>query len=207
MSKELFTRYYRNNTWEGSESVSGPGSDYEQTKYLVPELQIMLDIFNIKSIVDAPCGDFNWMRNVDLSKVNYLGGDIVDQLVAANTKKYAKDNISFQSINIVTDIIPKADLVIVRDCLVHLPTQDIFKALRNIKNSGSKYLLTTNFTWKAEPTNYDIPVGHWRRINLEQEPFFFPFPKYVIIEGHILSHDRDKTMSLWEIKDIPDYKE
>ena len=99
MSKELFTRYYRNNTWEGSESVSGPGSDYEQTKYLVPELQIMLDIFNIKSIVDAPCGDFNWMRNVDLSKVNYVGGDIVDQLVLVNTKKYGKDNISFQSIN------------------------------------------------------------------------------------------------------------
>ena len=84
MSKELFTSYYKNNTWAGVESLSGPGSDYEQTKFLVPELEIMLNDLNIKSMLDIPCGDFNWMKNVDLSLINYHGADIVDNVIISN---------------------------------------------------------------------------------------------------------------------------
>jgi len=60
--------------------------------------------------------------------------------------------------------------------------------------------------WKSHKNNNDIPVGAWRRINLQQDPFNFPNPEQIIIEGNIQSHDRDKTMSLWNIKDIPDYE-
>jgi hypothetical protein len=97
------------------------------------------------------------------------------------------------------------DLIMVRDCLVHLPTEDIFKALNNIKNSGSKYLLTTNFIWNHQEDNQDISVGQWRRINLQKNPYNFKYPERIIVEGNIQSNDRDKTMSLWYIKDIPDF--
>lgn len=207
MSKELFTKYYKENTWMGKESVSGPGSDYEQTKYLVPELQYLLKLFNIKSILDVPCGDFNWMKNIDLNGINYTGGDIVSEIVKKNNKRYKKSNIGFELIDIVNDTLPQNDLVIVRDCLVHLPNKDVIAALKNIKQSKSKYLLTTNFFWRSLQNNKDISVGAWRRINLQQSPFNFPSPEYAIIEGNIQSNDRDKTMSLWQIKDIPDYTE
>lgn len=206
MTKDLFTKYYKENSWRGIESLSGPGSDYEQTKYLIPELQIFLKNFNIKSILDAPCGDFNWMKKIDLSGILYTGGDIVDEMIKQNNKKYKNKNISFEIIDIVNDNLPKSDLIIVRDCLVHLPNSDIFKALKNIKKSKSKYLLTTHFSWRSHVNNKDIPVGAWRRINLQESPFNFSLPKYTIIEGNIQSYDRDKTMSLWEIKDIPDYE-
>jgi len=206
MSKELFTKYYRENSWNGKESLSGPGSDYEQTKYLIPELQIMLKDFSIKSMLDAPCGDFNWMKRIDLSGIKYFGGDIVKEMINKNADRFASKNVKFDVVDIVNDALPKVDLIMVRDCLVHLPNADIFKALKNIKNSGSKYLLTTNFMWKSHKNNNDIPVGAWRRINLQQDPFNFPNPEQIIIEGNIQSHDRDKTMSLWNIKDIPDYE-
>lgn len=206
MSKDLFTKYYNENTWSGKESLSGPGSDYEQTKYLIPELQILLEDLKVKSILDVPCGDFNWMRRVDLKGIQYTGGDIVDKMILRNNKKYGRNNISFTNIDIIKDDLPKVDLIMVRDCFVHLPFVDIFSALQNIKNSGSKYLLTTHFTWSAVGNNKDIPVGAWRRINFQKDPFNFPYPKYMIIEGNIQSHDRDKTMSLWEIKDIPNYE-
>lgn len=206
MSKELFTKYYQENSWNGKESLSGPGSDYEQTKYLIPELQILLNTYNIKSILDVPCGDFNWMKKINLDGINYKGGDIVDQMISRNRKKYSANNISFDTINIVEDNLPKVDLIMVRDCFVHLPNHNIFSALNNIKNSKSKYMLTTHFTWKSNINNNDIKVGAWRRINFQQDPFNFPLPEYTIIEGNIQSNDRDKTMSLWKIEDIPDYR-
>lgn len=205
MSRELFTEYFKNNSWNGKESASGPGSDYEQTKYLIPELSLLIKKLKIKSILDVPCGDFNWMKRVDLSNVQYLGGDIVEDLIRINSKRYKSSNIDFAVIDVVNDNLKKSDLLIVRDCLVHLPEQDVKKALSNIKRSGSKYLLTTNFLWESMQNNQDIQVGQWRRLNLMQSPYNFKFPEQIIIEGNKQSNDHDKTMSLWKVKDIPDF--
>lgn len=206
MTKDLFTLYYKKNSWHGKESVSGPGSDYEQTKFLIPELEILLQDLKIKTMLDVPCGDFNWMRRVDLGKINYRGGDIVDELINQNNRKHGKDNIKFSVIDLVNDKLPKVDLVMVRDCLVHLPTEDIVKALTNIKNSKSKYFLTTNFLWDHLDSNKEIEVGGWRRLNLQHEPFNLKHPIRIIIEGNSQSNDRDKTMSLWLVSDIPNYE-
>lgn len=207
MRKEIFTDYFKNNTWQGKESLSGPGSDYEQTKYLIPELNILLNQLKIKTMLDAPCGDFNWMRKVDLGKIKYLGADIVEPLIERNNRKYKKQNISFSVMDIVKDKIPTVDLIMVRDCFVHLPNSDIKKALNNIKSSGSKYLLTTNFFWKNMESNKDIKIGEWRRIDFTSSPFNFKYPEQIIIEGNIQSFDRDKSLALWHIKDIPSFKE
>lgn len=207
MSKELFTSYYQKNSWHGKESVSGPGSDFDQTKFLIPELEILLKDLKIKSMLDVPCGDFNWMKRVNLGKINYHGGDIVDQLIAKNNARYSSDTVKFSVIDLVNDSLPKVDLVMVRDCLVHLPTKDVIKALQNIKASGSKYLLTTNFLWEHEEHNKDITVGSWRRINLQKAPYNFDYPIRIIIEGNNQSNDRDKTMSLWKVSSIPTYLE
>lgn len=207
MRKETFTEYFKNNSWQGKESVSGPGSDYEQTKYLISELSILLDKLKIKTMLDAPCGDFNWMRKVDLSKIKYFGADIVEPLIERNNRKYKKQNISFSVMDIVKDKIPTVDLILVRDCFVHLPNNDIKKALNNIKISNSKYLLTTNFFWKNMESNRDIKVGGWRRVDLTSDPFNFKYPEQIIIEGNTQSFDRDKSLALWYVKDIPGFKE
>ena len=156
-------------------------------------------------MLDVPCGDFNWMKNVDLSKISYHGGDIVEPLIKSNIKKYESKNVKFSVIDLVNDNLPTVDLIMVRDCLVHLPTSDVFKALKNIKNSKSKYFLTTNFLWNHQEVNKEIKVGEWRRINLQKTPYNFEYPHRIIIEGNIQSNDRDKTMSLWYVKDIPDF--
>jgi len=206
MSKDLFTQYYNDNSWNGKESLSGPGSYYEQTKYLIPELQALLKELDIKTMLDVPCGDFNWMRRVDLDGIKYTGGDIVNKMIATNKRKYSSKNVSFEIIDVVRDPLPKVDLVMVRDCFVHLPNKDILNAINNIIDSKSKYLLTTNFMWKTQKANTDIKVGDWRRLNLELEPFNLPYPKQIIIEGNIQSHDRDKTMSLWSVSDLKKFK-
>lgn len=37
----------------------------------------MLKKYSIKSILDIPCGDFSWMKKIELDGIEYIGADIV----------------------------------------------------------------------------------------------------------------------------------
>jgi hypothetical protein len=45
--------------------------------------------------------------------------------------------------DLTRDPLPKVDLVLCRDCLVHLSFDDIYESLDNLRRSGSMLLLTT----------------------------------------------------------------
>ena len=201
--KKTFTEIYKKNYWNSSESISGTGSESIQTQILISKLPALLKEYNIKRILDLPCGDFNWMRNIDLSDFNYTGGDIVEELIKKNKKIYLEQpNYKFIVIDLITDPLPASDLIIVRDCLVHLSYDNIKQAIKNIKSSGCKYLLTTTFTDKNE--NKDIITGDWRPLNLEKPPFCFPAPILIINENctEVNGIYNDKSMALWEINKL-----
>ncbi|RZJ30066.1 MAG: class I SAM-dependent methyltransferase [Flavobacterium sp.] len=165
--KDLFNSRSQN---DNSVSKSGSGSDLEQTREIVDKLPALLKKYNIKSILDAPCGDFYWMRHIDLSGIDYTGGDIVSGIVARNNREFANESKRFSELDVVNDTLPKVDLIICRDLLVHLKNDQIRRALKNMRNSGSKYLLTTSF--KNTQTNVDNgTIGYWRTINLALPPF------------------------------------
>ena len=197
MINEIFKNIYKHNLWGGNESISGRGSDSDQTENIIKELPILFKEFNIKSILDIPCGDFNWMKHVDLNGIEYMGADIVEDIVESNKAKY-KDFI-FVQMDITEQVYPPVDLVLVRDCLVHMSYDDILDTLVNIYDSGSKYLLTTTFVDREE--NQDIKTGAWRPINLELPPFLLPKPIKIINEGCTQSKlaYADKSLGLWKI--------
>lgn len=201
-TEDAFTGIYRSNAWGGRDSVSGPGSDIHQTRIVACELPALCNDLNIASILDIPCGDFHWMKSVDLNNIDYTGADIVEELVRKNQERYAKDGVRFQCANMVEDALPRVDLVFCRDCLVHFSFADAFSALESVCNSQSEYLLTTTFTGKRD--NRDIVTGQWRVINLELAPFELPKPLKTIDEG-CTQHDgayEDKALGLWRIADI-----
>lgn len=207
MSKELFTSYFLNNTWQGRESVSGPGSDSNQTENLIAELNALIDVIKPKSILDIPCGDWNYMRHIKLDGITYIGADIVEPLIEQNRKRYESDTVTFEVLDIRHDYLPTVDLVITRDCLVHLPNDDVIAALENIKRSGSKYLLTTTFNFLAQDVNRDIQVGDWRKIDLTRPPFSLLSPLRLLMEASINSNALDKCLGLWPIEHLPSRKE
>ncbi|WP_397392275.1 hypothetical protein [Polynucleobacter sp.] len=204
--KQIFSTIYEKNAWGSVESISGPGSSLAATKFLIRELAFLLKKYSIKSVLDIPCGDFNWMQTLDLSSIEYLGADIVDSLIQKNSERYPENK--FAVLNLLKDRLPAVDLVICRDCLFHFPNEEIHVALKNIKSSGSKFLLTTSFGWKTWP-NLDIEMGGFRRLNLELTPFNMPAPLERIIEGNLESEPQagrqaDRSMCLWACKDLPD---
>lgn len=197
-TREVFKDIYRRNRWANTESWSGMGSTLSETEGLIEQLPGLFGRCGVKSILDIPCGDFNWMRYVDLSGVQYTGGDIVDDLVNANQVRYGSERVRFVVCNLLEDDLPPSDMIIVRDCLVHLSLLDGMKALGNIERSGSRYLLTTTFP--GTERNEDIITGEWRRLDLEKSPFDLSRPRECILErgGNEVGAAR-KTLGLWEI--------
>ena len=197
--QEVFTAYYKGNTWNSEESISGPGSEIEQTATIITEIPKLIGRFNICSILDIPCGDFNWMKQINLEGINYTGADIVEDLIARNNQKFEHE---FLTLDLTADKIPKKDMVLVRDCFVHLSNAMVFSALNNILLSESKYLLTTTFTDRKE--NVDIIVGDWRPINFQVPPFNFPKPLAVINENCTEEEGiyADKSLAIWSVSDL-----
>lgn len=202
--QEVFTIIYTNNLWLDPQSVSGPGSNLAQTNTISKEIPKLLKELKVKTLLDAPCGDFNWMQYVNLDVLTaYIGMDIVPNVINQNQIKYGNSQRTFVFGNIIADTLPQVDLILCRDCLVHFSIAQIFTTLKNLKKSKSKYLLTTTFTKPHENLNKDILVGYWRPLNLQAPPFNFPKPLLIINEQCPLSQYADKSLALWRIEDLP----
>ena len=113
---------------------SGHGSDIIQTETIRRELPILFKELKIRTLLDIPCGDFFWMKEMPLGNIEYLGGDIVDDLIRANDK-FTTDEIQFKRLNLIESPLPEMDLIFVRDCLVHLTNKDITRSLQNMASS------------------------------------------------------------------------
>lgn len=199
--EELFSSYYNKNYWRDKESISGGGSTIEGTKVLREKLEKLFTKYNIKSMADIPCGDYNWMQYVKKTDVDYIGADIVPEMIEKDNNLYKDDHTNFIKLDITKNEIPKVDLILVRDCFVHLSYENIINALNQIKQSESKYLLTTSFMkW---PRNFDIPDGMWRPINLEKSPFKMDKPLEILVEESEKSDTfSDKSLFLYSIDEM-----
>jgi hypothetical protein len=205
--EDAFARIYATNLWGADASRSGLGSDADSTRVLRAALPDVLRAVAARSLLDAPCGDFGWLSHVDLGPVDYIGADIVPALVERNTSLFADARRRFVHLDLTRDPLPAADVVLCRDCLVHLSFDNVQRVLDNIQRSGASFLLTTTFT--DHETNEDIVDGDWRILNLERPPFNLPPPMAVIVEGCVegAGDYADKSLGLWRMEDLTKVRE
>jgi len=200
-TKRRFSEIYKTNFWSSNESISGPGSQLSQTETVRKELPRILNKLEIKSLLDIPCGDFHWMKMIDLSQVMYTGADIVSDLININNKAYKSKNISFKVLDLIVDDLPKVDAILVRDCFIHLSEKQIISSIQNIKKSGIKYLITNNFP--EFKNNFDIKTGMFRKVNLTDAPYNLTNPIMEIEEiEHFSKIDGKKTIVVYKCSDL-----
>jgi len=201
--EERFAYIFDHNLWNSEESRSGAGSTLLETETLRRELPALLQELGARTLLDIPCGDFGWMSTVDLGPVLYTGADLVESLIAANEAAYGSATRAFRWLDLTESTLPQADVIICRDCLVHLSFANIRRALANMKRSGSTWLLTTSFP--ELEVNEDIADGDWRPLNFERPPFDLPMPERSIVENCLESDGafRDKSLCLWRLADLP----
>ena len=169
-----FSIIYENNLWSSPESLSGEGSEVSYTGPTREWLIGKIPQLGVRRMVDAGCGDFNWMKLVVPEiDVSYVGLDIVASVIADNNRNYAREGLTFGVANICEDEIPSCDLVMVRDCLFHLSYDDTDKSLRNLSKTDYKYLLTTTHSVEQDFANTDIFTGSFRLIDVFRDPFNF----------------------------------
>lgn len=189
------------------ETPNGPGSTTLLTKGIQTWLPELFNSYGIQTVLDAPCGDWNWMRLVDLTGINYIGWDAVHALIRKCIQRAADNrtcpSVEFEVVNLLTvPQIPQVDLILSRDFLAHLPNEAVQKVLEKFKASGSRYLLTSHYPDADNDFVYNPQDFHWigyaeRPINLEKSPFSLgqkleaypetPGPAGVIAERHELA--------------------
>jgi hypothetical protein len=192
----VFSDIYRKNSWHDSESVSGRGSTLARTAAIMYHLPLLLRELNAKTLLDAACGDFNWMRHTKLEEVKYVGADVVRDLIARNQHLYTSEGRTFIVLDITKDKIPTADVILCRDCLIHFSFRHIHSTISNFKGSRCTYLLAT--THPSVRENIDAPSGNWRSLNLQLPPINFPEPLKLIVEDDELG----KCLGVWRLKDL-----
>lgn len=200
-TEEVFSYIHESNKWGDMESRSGKGSSLEKTERIRGALPQLLTDLQVSSLLDIPCGDFFWMKEVTLPLEVYIGADIIDELVLENRRLYSDGQRSFQKLNLLEDTLPPADAILCRDCLVHFSFADIARAIDNIKSSGATWFLTTHYPQQIR--NTDIVTGKHRPLNLMQPPFNWPAPWRDLLEYDNGRHLGMKHLSVWRIAALP----
>lgn len=199
-TENKFEKIYRHKMWGSGESLSGSGSSLVFTENLRIVFPQIIEKYEIKSILDAPCGDLNWMKHLlPRLDVEYIGGDIVKEIVEKNQKSFTKNNAKFIHIDIIKDKLPKSDMMLCRDCLFHFSYKDIMEVIGNFINSEIKYLFLTSHL--NANGNHDIKTGDYRLLNFFKPPFNFDSNPLERVDDFI-APEPQRQMCLWDRKQV-----
>ena len=125
-----------------SETYCGEGSYIHNTVQTRLFISNVVKNYDIESVVDLGCGDWNWMKHVNFGKAIYTGIDLDCRFIEANKKKYFYPTYDFICADAVYGKINYGDLVICRDLLLHLPEVEVLRVLQNIVDMKAKFLLS-----------------------------------------------------------------
>ena len=167
----IFNRIYAEGSWATDttgKGTSGTGSTLEITREYRAYVEDFMKKHAVKSVVDAGCGDWSFSSAMDWGDVSYLGIDIASDVIEAVRKKHEKGNFRFQ-VGDITEDLPAADLLIVKDVLQHLSNELIHRFIKNNLRPGKyKWVILTN---DRSSENRDISSGGYRMIDLSAAPF------------------------------------
>lgn len=196
-AERAFTLIYERNLWGSDESGSGRGSSFSETARLREAFPRVIEEFQIKSIFDAPCGDFNWMRHIlETVNVDYLGVDIVESVIARNKEQFGTHRVRFAWSDIRKDAFPQADLWICRDCLFHMSYEHTFEVLAQFVKSEIPLALISTHKPNNDFSNRDIVTGDFRRTDLFSQPYWFDRAPLFRFDDYV-NRPGQKEMCLW----------
>ena len=237
-SERAFSRVYSKKLWgDDAGRGAGPGSTPQATQALSALLAHVVLTLNISSMVDVPCGAMAWqpgvldvigrLRSVDglagqsaKSRFQYTGMDIVPSVIEDDAKRHPElrfihaDVTNERTFGSKVTAVGPVDLVLARAIFYHLSNHRILAALRNIKRTGSTWLLATTHTVRQNVPNatwfaggrHGLDAGGYRPVNLRLPPFRLPPPRWEFVdnggENKASSHGTQQLLGLWRLSEI-----
>lgn len=187
---EVFRRIYAGGAW-GADEKTGFSSGTGSRGIIADEYCDWVTRFirekGIRSIADLGCGDLYIGRTiVQNTGVNYVGVDIVPELVEHHRAAFARPGIAFECLDITKDALPAADLCLVRQVFQHLSNAQILAALDNI----------TAYPWALisehvphNPRSFNIDKSHGPHVRCSYGSGVYlerpPFSRGVLAESEV----------------------
>ena len=144
-TKDVMEQIYDQSLWGGKEFdfYSGIGShDPMMVNIYVKTVTDFLKSHDHKmTICDIGCGDFNIGQHIFKYSKKYFAIDIVEELIERNKIKFKTKNLEFLCLDIANDVLPKADVIIIRQVFQHLSNNEIQQILNRLKTC--KYIILT----------------------------------------------------------------
>jgi len=196
---ERFSKIYEKGVWLNervSGALSGSGSEFENTTKIREKLPQIISLLNIKTLLDIGCGDWTWMRHVEIP-CNYIGVDIVPSVIEKNISEFSNPGRSFKVLDAVDDELPYCDAILAREVIFHLSFADTRSMIKNILLSNAKFLFVT--TDPNVEINTDIRSGDFRMLNLNLKPFCFPPPFLTMQDDGVCAQ---RLIGIWKIEDL-----
>jgi SAM-dependent methyltransferase len=199
--EDSFTDIYRANYWGGGVSRSGKGSDPEQTRVIVAAMEDFILRRGIRSVVDLGCGDVSWQETLMMALEDYTGVDVVGELIERNRRVFAAYSPTFVQADITRYPLAFTNMILCRDVLCHLPYEDALRLIKNVKNSGAYYFVSTTFPRHYNPVMAPGPMA-WYAINLTEAPFLLPEPCELLVEDCPDAGFEDKALGVWRVAEM-----
>lgn len=172
--ERIFTNLYETGAWGTNEEglgSSGPESTIENSLPYIKFVENFIQMNAITSVVDAGCGDWSFSRAVNWGQVNYVGVDIVKQVIERNQTAFSSPKVSFIHADINEADLPAADLLICKDVLQYLSNEEVHQFLSRIDKF--KYCLITNDACpNGDNKTRSIVCGDHRPLDLSRPPFY-----------------------------------
>lgn len=203
---QVFEDIYESDAWAkadgGRRYSSGPGSTVEMARGYEDFVVAFLERDpTIATFIDIGCGDFQVGERI-LARLNrpvrYVGCDIAANVIAYNQANFARDGVSFQTLDVTRDPLPAGDIVTIREVFQHLSNDAILAALANVRKSFRLAIVTEATLAQIKRPNVDLVSGYRTRdghesaVCLDLPPF-----NQKVREQHVLAYRGDyflKTM-------------
>lgn len=175
--QERFQKIYQEKLWgvnEEDEGFSGGGSLLENALPYYEYLVKFMRDHQIKSVVDLGCGDWTFSKHIRWDGIEYIGFDVVESVIEKNIQKYSTPNIRFIHANFLSFPVPKADLLICKHVLQHMPNKDVFAFLELLPHFKHCLILNAkphNDTNVDYPEEKQFPFWEDRGIDITLPPF------------------------------------
>lgn len=148
---QAFDEVYRLKLWKQGESLSGVGSEGKWANDYIALVRDYIASNDCRTVLDIGCGDFAVGSRIAPHVDRYLAFDISKRIIGINRAKYADmSNVTFEALDVTDAVLPRADLVLVRQVLQHLSNAQIEAALANIEKSGARCVLVAEHTMRPE---------------------------------------------------------
>ncbi len=178
---ETFERIYASGAWGRNGDArlsSGVGSTGRYVEDYCRMLEQALKRHHVQSVADLGCGNFNTGQVIARLVTHYIGVDIVQSVIDANTKAYGTESIRFVRADMTRESLPMAQAAVVRQVLQHLSNAEIHCALLNILRTYRLAFITEHvYIGKDSTPNLDLGHGPRTRVPMrsgvfiDQRPF------------------------------------